>query len=57
MKEQENEGMTEQGMRQRGPISWIMEVGWGRVGWGGGGVGGGQARVFFVNQSENWNHS
>jgi len=34
MKEQENEGMTEQGMRQRGPISWIMEVGWGGVGWG-----------------------
>lgn len=24
---------------------------------GGGGGRGGQARVFFVNQSENWNHS
>jgi len=28
-----------------------------RGGGGGGGGGGGQARVFFVNQSENWNHS
>jgi len=42
-----NEGMTEETGRRRRRRRRRRR----------GGGGGGQARVFFVNQSENWNHS